>query len=79
MLRHHHLLVLVAALAAPPPPEPTVGVCWTRNRVDVREPKARRGEANRSADALELRNLVLSAGSVRRRHKRSMGAVHATN
>ena len=68
MLRHHHLLVLVAALAAPPPPEPSVGVCWTRNRVDVREPKARRGEANRSADALELRNLVLSAGSVRRRH-----------
>jgi len=41
----------------------SVGVCWTRNRVDVRE--ARHG-ANRTADVSELRNLVLSAGSLRR-------------
>lgn len=45
----------------------SVGVCWTRNLVDVREAKTG-VRANRTADISELRNLVLSAGSLKARH-----------
>ena len=70
MLRHQ-LLVLVAALAAPPPPEPSVGVCWTRNKVNHRPPKARKRETAEHLSSSELRNLVLSAASLKRRSRPS--------
>ena len=46
---------------------PSYGVCWTRNKVNHRPPKARKHETTEHLSSSELRNLVLSAASLKRR------------
>ena len=57
-------IVLCAAAAAA---APSYGVCWTRNKVNHRPPKARKHETAEHLSSSELRNLVLSAASLKRR------------
>lgn len=67
-------VVLCAAAAGHEPSDapsttrqvPTVGVCWTRNRVGWRPPKARHNETHIHLSSSKLRNLVLSAASLKR-------------
>ena len=55
------------ALGAAAAAAPSYGVCWTRNKVNHRPPKARKHETTEHLSSSELRNLVLSAASLKRR------------
>lgn len=60
--------LLLLPVAAARNVKASVGVCYTRNQVGWREPKEKKGETNVEVSEGDMRNLVLSAASLKLRH-----------